>query len=42
MARILVFDDDPEMREAVRGILEEAGHEVEEAPDGEHGMQLYR
>ena len=42
MARILVFDDDQEMRDAVRAILEEAGHEVEEAPDGEHGLHLFR
>ena len=42
MARILVFDDDKEMRDAVRAILEEAGHEVEEAPDGQRGLDLYR
>ena len=42
MARILVFDDDKDMREAVRGILEEAGHEVEEAPNGEEGIDLFR
>ena len=42
MARILVFEDDQEMREVVRAILEEAGHEVEEAPDGYTGLQLYR
>ncbi len=42
MARILVFDDDQDMREAVRGILEEAGHDVEEASNGEHGINLFR
>ncbi len=42
MARILVFDDDQEMREVVRAILEEAGHEVEEAADGELGIDLFR
>ncbi len=42
MARILVFEDDQEMREVVRAILEEAGHEVEEAPDGERGIDLFR
>lgn len=42
MARILVFDDDQEMLDAVRAILEEAGHEVEEASDGVRGLSLYR
>ena len=42
MSRILVCDDDQEMREVIRNILEEAGHIVEEAPDGEVGVDMFR
>ena len=42
MARILLFDDDCELRDAVRSILEEAGHEVQDAGDGDTGVQMYR
>jgi DNA-binding response OmpR family regulator len=42
MARILLLDDDRELRDVVRTILEEAGHEVHDAPDGQTGIQMYR
>ncbi len=42
MSRILVFDDDKEMRDVIRTILEEAGHMVEDAPDGDVGMDMFR
>jgi CheY-like chemotaxis protein len=34
MAKILVADDEPEVRNAVVGILTNAGHETQEAYDG--------
>lgn len=34
MARILVADDEPEVRNAIANVLREAGHEIEEAYDG--------
>jgi DNA-binding response OmpR family regulator len=40
--RILVVDDDTLTRELVRGVLERAGHDVREAPDGRAGLrELY-
>lgn len=41
MARILVIDDDPDARRALRRMLEHAGHEVIDAPDGKVGVRLY-
>jgi CheY-like chemotaxis protein len=38
MARILVIDDEPGLREYVRTVLEQEGHEVEEAKDGNDGL----
>jgi DNA-binding response OmpR family regulator len=38
-ARILVVDDDPSMRDLLRGMLERAGHEVREAEDGRTGLR---
>jgi len=38
MARILVIDDEPSLREYVRTVLENEGHEVEEARDGNEGL----
>ena len=35
MARVLVVDDDPTVREVVVSYLRAAGHEVDEAADGE-------
>ena len=42
MANILIIDDDPEVRLVLREILEEAGHRVFEAPDGEVGVTMFR
>lgn len=42
MARILVIDDDPEIRSMLRQMLERVGHEVMEAGDGKAGVELYR
>lgn len=42
MAHILVVDDDQDIRDAVRFILEDAGHEVEEASDGRSALQMLR
>ncbi len=39
MARILVIDDDANLREVVAFILRDAGHEVLEAADGEEGLR---
>jgi len=41
MARILVIDDD-RLRELLRVLLEKAGHEVDEAPEGGAGLRAYR
>ncbi|MDX6358218.1 MAG: hypothetical protein QOH37_1272 [Nocardioidaceae bacterium] len=41
MARILVVDDDPTVREVVVSYLRAATHEVDEAGDGETGLQLF-
>lgn len=42
MARILVIDDDADVRGVIRRHLVTEGHEVVEAPDGKAGMKLYR
>ncbi len=42
MARILVIDDDPSVRTAIRNTLQMDGHEIEEAIDGQSGIELYR
>jgi two-component system, chemotaxis family, chemotaxis protein CheY len=41
MARILVIDDNHELRRMVRTVLEAAGHQVDEASDGKDGVHLY-
>ena len=41
-SRILVIDDDPLIRAALRGILEPAGYRVEEAVNGKEGVDQYR
>ena len=38
-ARILVVDDDDDIRGLVRALLERAGHEVTDAPDGRTGLR---
>jgi CheY-like chemotaxis protein len=42
MARILLFDDNAELRNLLRLQLEGAGYSVLEAPDGDEGLRLYR
>ncbi len=42
MTTILLIDDDPEIRELYRRILERAGYEVSDAPDGASGIRLFR
>ena len=42
MASILIVEDHPTMREAMRLVLEEDGHRVEEATDGEAGIAMVR
>src|SRR5882672_1721507 len=41
MARILVVDDEAEIRAVIRLALEQAGHEVTEAADGSEGLKLF-
>ncbi len=41
MARILIIDDEDELRSMLRQMLEQAGHEVTEAVNGAEGIQLY-
>jgi DNA-binding response OmpR family regulator len=40
-ARILVVDDDSDIRTLVRALLERAGHEVADAPDGREGLRSF-
>lgn len=42
MARILLVDDEPMLRSALRQYLEFSGHEVEEAGDGNDALELLR
>lgn len=42
MARILILDDEELMREVLRSLLEQDGHDVSEAPNGLVGLDLYR
>jgi len=42
MSQILIIEDDDLQREVFKDILEHAGYEVFEAPDGEIGVQQYR
>ena len=42
MATILVIDDEDIVRELIARMLRYAGHEVQGAADGIHGMTLYR
>lgn len=42
MARILVIDDDPMIRELLLYMLQGAGHEVALAADGNEGFSSYR
>ena len=42
MERVLVIDDEPQIRSMLRLMLERAGYEVDEAPDGMEGIRIYR
>ena len=42
MARILVIDDEPDMRAILEKILKSAGHEVILAADGREGVERHR
>ena len=42
MTKILVIEDNEDIRGLYKRILERAGHEVIEAPDGKAGTRLYR
>ncbi len=42
LGRILVVDDDPEVRQSVRLILTKAGYDVVDAEDGEKGIQAIK
>ena len=42
MKRILIIDDDDMVRSMLRIMLEEAGYDVEEAADGNIGINLFR
>ncbi|MHA1153245.1 MAG: response regulator [Alphaproteobacteria bacterium] len=42
MARILVIDDEDELRSMLRQMLEYAGHEVSEAVNGAEGIEIYQ
>ncbi len=41
MARILIIDDEDELRSLLRQMLEHAGHEVSEAVNGAAGIEIY-
>jgi CheY-like chemotaxis protein len=42
MAQILVIDDEDQVRRLIREVLEAAGHEITEAPNGRVGVRLFR
>jgi DNA-binding NtrC family response regulator len=42
VSRILIIDDDNEIRRLYGRILIQAGHEVVEAPEGNTGIRLFR
>ena len=42
MASVLIVEDHPTMRDAMRLVLEEDGYEVEDATDGEAGIAAVR
>jgi CheY-like chemotaxis protein len=42
MAEILVIDDEPQLRKIIVRVLAGAGHTVHQAPDGQHGLEMFR
>lgn len=40
-ARVLVIDDEDDIRALIRELLERAGHEVADAPDGRTGLRAF-
>ncbi|MDP6779070.1 MAG: response regulator [Candidatus Latescibacteria bacterium] len=42
MSRVLVIDDEHDVRLPILQVLAKAGYEVEEAPDGHEGVERYR
>lgn len=42
MPSVLVVDDQDQVRQLIRETLEQAGYEVEEARDGNEGLERYR
>ncbi len=42
MAYVLILDDDYHIRLSVRKILENVGYEIDEAIDGQEGIDKYR
>jgi CheY-like chemotaxis protein len=42
MGRILVIDDDDQVRSMLKHTLEKEGHQVTEAPDGKTGLRLFQ
>ncbi|MBC8440073.1 MAG: response regulator [Deltaproteobacteria bacterium] len=42
MARILIIDDEVQILNMLRQMLEGEGYEVIDAPDGKEGLRLYR
>ena len=42
MTRILVVDDDLQLREMLRQMLEQVGYEIIDAPNGKVALDLYR
>jgi len=42
MAKILIIDDDAQVRKFIRKIIENEGHEATEAQDGKVGIKLFK
>ncbi len=42
MQRVLIIDDEPQIRSMVRLILEREGYTVLEAADGAEGLKIFR
>lgn len=42
MSRILIIDDDEQIRSLLRQMLERAGHQIIDAGNGVEGMQIFR